>query len=173
MFFGIGSKWKNWKPTDEYLSVVKNYNTITKLQTLMGKFKYKWDKTKILFWEILWDSWQMPDESLAKMEGDCEDAAILAIDVLGRIQEREDARFMLVFGYREVDGKRKYDGHAITSFEDGNGKYNIFTNNKVEYGFKDLLSIGHKFYPLGLKYHEIRNWHGKVLSRKFRIFGTF
>ena len=173
MFFGIGSKWRNWKPTDEYLWEVQNVDTIAKLQTLMSKFVYKWDRIKILFWEILWDNWQMADESLSKMYGDCEDAAILALDILGRIQNKEDARLIVAFGYRMKDNKRKYDGHAVTAFDNGNGKYDIFTNNKMEHNFNDLLEIGHKFYPLGLKYMEVRDWQGNVISRKFRIFGTF
>ncbi|MDD2777720.1 MAG: hypothetical protein PHI16_02330, partial [Methanocellales archaeon] len=119
MFFGIGNKWKNWKPTDEYIMAVKDIDTIAKLKTLMSKFVYKWDTLKILFWTILWDNWQMPDESLKKMYGDCEDAATMAVDVLGRILKIDSARFIMTFGYKEVDGKRKYDGHAVTAFNNG------------------------------------------------------
>ena len=173
MFLGIGSKWRKWKPTDEYLSAVKSVDTITKLQTLMSKFVYKWDTVKFLFWTILWDNWQMPDKSLKLMYGDCEDAAILALDILGRIQKKEDARLILIFGYRMKDNKRKFDGHAVTAFDNGSGKYDIFSNDTMEHNFTDLLSIGHKFYPLGLKYQEIRDWRGKVLSRKFKLFGRF
>ena len=173
MFFGIGNKWKKWEPSADYLIVVDELNTVTKLKTFMSKFVYKWDKIKILFWEILWDNWQMPDESLLKMEGDCEDAAILSLDILGRIQKREDARFVATFGYYMTNSKSKLTGHVVTAFEDGKGKYNIFTNNKMEYGFQDFIGIGKRFYPLGLKYQEIRNWQGKVLSRKFKLFGTF
>ena len=173
MFFGIGNKWKNWKPTDKYLLAVMNIDTIDKLGKLMSKFVYKWDTIKFLFWKILWDSWQMPDVSLEKMEGDCEDAAILALDILGRIQKREDARLILSFGYRMKDDRRKYDGHAVTAFNNGNGKYDIFSNNLMEHNFTSFVEIGHKFYPLGLKYQEIRGWRGNVLSRKFKLFGTF
>lgn len=172
MFFGIGNKWKNWKPTDEYLSAVKNFNTITKLQTLMVKFKYKWDKTKILFWEILWDSWQMPDESLVKMEGDCDDAAILALDILGRVQNKTDSKFLMFFGYYNKEGKRKMNGHCVTAFT-YNNKFSIFSNNQLEHGFTSFEEIGKRYYPLGLKYLESRTWQGKVLSRKFKIFGMF
>jgi len=175
MFMGIGGKWRKWKPTAEYLSYIKYVDTIPKLHSFMQQFTYKWDTITILYWKLLWDNWQMPDESLKKygMKGDCEDAAILAIDILGRIQKREDARLIVTFGYREKEGKFTYDGHVVTAFEDGEGKYNIFSNNTIEYGFTDILAIGHKYYPLGLKYQEIRDWQGKVLSRKFKIFGTF
>ena len=173
MFLGIGNKWKNWKPTSEYLSAVKYIETITKLQTLMSKFTYKWDTLKILFWIIKWDRWQMPDESLSKMYGDCEDAAILALDILGRIQKREDVRFVMCFGYRMENDKRKYDGHVVAAFKNGTGKYDIFSNNLIEHNFTDFIEVGHKYYPLGMKYQEIRNWRGDVLSRKFKLFGTF
>ena len=173
MFMGIGNKWKNWVPTDKYLITVQNIDTIAKLQTLMFKFIYKWDTIKILFWIFKWDRWQMPDESLSKMEGDCEDASILAIDILGRIQKREDARFVMSFGYRMENKKRKYDGHVVTAFDNDNGKYDIFSNNIMEHNFDDFVEIGHRYYPLGLKYQEVRDWKGNVISRKFRIFGTF
>jgi len=173
LFLGIGNKWKNWKPSDKYLLAIMDIDNIEKLEKLISKFVYKWDTLKILFWIIKWDNWQMPDESLSKMYGDCEDAAILAIDILGRMQKREDARFVMSFGYRIEDNKRKYDGHVITAFDNGNGKYDIFSNNLIEHNFTDFIEIGHKYYPLGLKYQEIRNWKGAVLSRKFKLFGTF
>ena len=175
MFMGIGNKWKNWKPSADYLSYIKFVDTVPKLHSFMQKFTYKWDTITILFWKVLWDNWQMPDESLKKygMKGDCEDAAILALDILGRIQKKEDAKLIVSFGYRMIDNKRKYDGHVVTAFDNSSGKYDIFTNNTMEYNFDDLLDIGHRFYPLGLKYQEIRDWRGKVLSRKFKLFGVF
>jgi len=174
MFFGIGNKWKNWKPSEEYLLKVKDLTTIAKLHSFMQEFKYKWDTITILFWKFLWDYWQMPDESVRKMEGDCEDLAILTIDILGRIQKRNDARFIMSFGYfLNNKDKRKLMGHCVTAFNNGKGKYNIFSNNELEYSYKDFLEIGHRFYPLGLKYQEIRDWQGKTLSRKFKLFGIF
>jgi len=172
MFFGIGSRWHNWKPDAEYLSKVKEIDTIAKLHSFMSDFKYKWDTITILLWTILWDNWKMPDQSAEYMYGDCEDAAILAIDILGRIQKREDARFIMTFGYCIWNGKKKYMGHAVTAFLN-NDKYDIFSNNTMEYGFKDFEEIGKKFYPLGLKYQEIRDWKGNVLKRRFQLIGTF
>jgi len=173
MFFGIGNKWKNWKPTDEYLTKVIDINTISKLQNLMKNFVYKWDKLRILAWKIIWDNWQMPDESLSKMEGDCEDAAILTLDILGRILKKEDAKFLMYFGHYMTNNKPNLMGHCVTAYKDVKGKYNIFTNNITEYGYDDFLAIGHRFYPLGLKYQEIRGWRGNIISRKFKICGTF
>ena len=176
MFFGIGNKWKNWKPTDEYLSTVSKLDTITKLQELMSKFVYKFDTLKLLLWNVLWDSWKMPDQSLKDMYGDCEDAAILALDILGRRQSWTKPQLLLFFGYyTDSNNKRKLQGHAVTAFKPNayNNTYSIFSNNEVEHNFTDLLSIGHRFYPLGLKYQEIRDWRGNVLSRKFKLFGTF
>jgi len=172
MFFGIGNKWKNWKPASEYLLEVDEITTITKLRALMKKFVYKWDTIRVLIWTILWDNWQMPDESLFKMHGDCEDAAILAADVLGRVQKRDDVTFIMIFGYYLTDNKRKLMGHCVTAIKPST-TYSIFTNNVVETGFKDFLAIGHRFYPLGLKYLETRDWKGNVLSRRLKLVGTF
>ncbi len=174
MFFGIGGKWKRWKPDAKYLLKIKDLTTIEKLHNFMQQFTYKWDTIRILFWKTLWDNWQMPDESLEKygMKGDCEDAAILAIDILGRIQKREDARFIMSFGYYMESNKRKLMGHCIAAFPNKD-KYDIFSNNEVEYGFKDFIGIGHRFYQLGLNYQEVSDWKGNVLKRRFKPFGTF
>ena len=173
MFLGLGNRWRKWKPTDDYLLAVQGVDTSAKLQTLMKKFVYKWDTIKFLFWTILWDNWQMPDESLKLMHGDCDDSGILAADILGRIQKRDNARFIMSFGYYTKDGKRKCNGHCVTAFDNGTGKYDVFSNSEMWHNFDDFIAIGHKSFPLGLKYQEIRDWQGNVLSRKFKIFGTF
>ena len=173
MFFGLGNRWHNWSPTNEYLSAVSQLDTITKLKSLMSKFVYKWDTLKILFWTVLWDNWQMPDQSLKDMFGDCEDAAILALDVLGRIQHREGARLIVTFGYYMTNNKPKLMGHVVTAFEDGKGGYNIFSNDAIEYGFIDFMAISRRFYPLGLKWQQVRNWEGKILNNRFKLFGVF
>ena len=106
----------------------------------------------------------------------CEDAAILALDVLGRRQSWTKPQLLLFFGYyTDSNNKRKLQGHAVTAYKSNvyDNTYSIFSNNEVEHNFTDLLSIGHRFYPLGLKYQEIRDWRGNVLSRKFKLFGTF
>ena len=66
-------------------------------------------------------------------------------------------------------------GHVVTAFKsnDYNNKYSIFSNNDLEHNFTDFIEIGKRFYSLGLKYQEIRDWQGKVLSRKFKLIGTF
>lgn len=176
MFFGIGNKWKNWKPDAEYLSVIKGLDTITKLHIFIQGITYKWDTLQILFWKVIWDNWQMPDETTRDMFGDCEDAAILAIDVLGRIQGLINSRFLMFFGYFDYNGKRKLFGHSVTAFV-YNNKYSIFSNtessNELEHGFTSFEGIARRYYPLGLKYLEVRDWKGNILSRKFKLFGTF
>ena len=172
MFFGIGNKWKNWKPTDEYLSTVSRLDTITKLQELMSKFVYKWDTLKLLLWNVLWDYWNMPDQSLKEMQGDCDEAAILTVDILGRVQGLVNSRFLMFFGYHIFNGKKKLSGHCVCAFIHNN-RYSVFSNNELEHGFISFEEIGKRYYPLGLKYLEVRDWKGNVLLRKFKLFNTF
>ncbi len=172
MFFGIGNKWKNWKPDTEYLSAIKNLNSIEKLHIFMKNFIYKWDTIKILLWKVLWDYWNMPDQSLKEMAGDCDEAAILTVDILGRVQGLVNSRFLMFFGYYDNNGKKKLMGHCVSVFVNNN-KYSVFSNNELEHGFTSFEGIARRYYPLGLKYLEVRDWKGNVLSRKFRLFGTF
>lgn len=107
--------------------------------------------------------------------GDCEDFARWYVDILVRIQKIEGARFVIHSGY---DKKRwgskiwNLKGHAICVFP-YQGKLALFSNNKFKVGYKDYIETGYYTFPDGLKVMEIRDWTGKVLSRKFKLFGTF
>ena len=98
-WFDLQSKrWRRFKPSKEYLSVVGGLTTIGKLYKYIQKFRYKWDTIRILCWKFLWDYWQTPEETLKRRAGDCEDSAIFNADVLGRVQNI-DAKLVLFFGY--------------------------------------------------------------------------
>ncbi len=158
-------RWRKFKPSKEYLSVVSRLTTIEKLQDYIKRFHYEWDTIKILWWKLLWDYWQDPEQTLKREAGDCEDAAIFNCDVLGRVQNI-DAKLVLYFGWKF------WMGHAVCIFP-YQRKYSIFSNQQLTHNYNDYLEIGHKFYPDGLKYMEIRDWKGKILQRKFKIFGVF
>lgn len=73
--------------------------------------------------------------------------------------------------YAGYNSKGKYNAHAVCVFP-CDGKYNVFSN-KQYYTYKDnYISIGHMFYPK-LKYMEIRDWQGKILSKRHKWIGTF
>lgn len=159
-------KWKKFTPTDEYLSIINELNTVKKLRNYIEIIEYTPDKKKILFWNVLWEHWQTPIETLERGKGDCEDFAIFAVDVLTRVLKIPEARFIA------YAGNRIGLGHAICVFPYKNKLYTFSNNNLIAYG-KDYLDIGHLFFEKGLKYMEIRDWTGKVLKRKFKLFGTF
>ena len=151
------SKWKDFKLTKEYLSVVKELTSITKLHSYSkNNFKYIPEKG---------DYWKTPIEFMNDGGGDCEDWARFNVDVLVRIIGIKDARFVIVC-------KALGNCHAVCIFP-YQGKYSMFTNEHVEHNFESPLDAGKWVYPSGLKYMEIRNWTGKVLKRKFKLFGTF
>ncbi|MHA1483172.1 MAG: transglutaminase-like domain-containing protein [Candidatus Heimdallarchaeaceae archaeon] len=145
MCFKQKDKWQQFTPTKEYLDTVKHIKTLTELDYFLDRIKYTSDKS---------DYWQTPEETLNRGKGDCDDYARLALDILVRVQKRKDVRFIIYTGYNK---KQKYGAHAVCVFP-YNGKYNVFSD------------IGHIFYPK-LKYMEIRNDEGKVISRKFKLWG--
>ena len=156
-------KWRQFVPTQKYLDAVKDITTISKLDVFLDRIIYSAEDK---------DYWQLPEETLNRGKGDCDDFARLALDILVRVQKYKDVRFVGHTGYYTKDGKDKYGGHAVCVFP-YNGKYSVFSNNKYYYNKDNLIDIGHMFFPKGLKYMEVRNEEGKVLSRKFRLWGTF
>jgi len=156
------NKWRKFTPTQKYLDIVKHIKTLTELDYFLDRITYTSDDK---------DYWQTPEETLNRGKGDCDDYARLALDILVRVQKREDVRFIIYTGYYNKDGKQKYGAHAVCVFP-YKGKYNVFSNAKY-YTHKDnYIDIGHIFYPK-LKYMEVRNDEGKVISRKFKLIGAF
>ena len=157
------NKWREFKPTTYYLSAVQTITSIGQLDVFLNKFVYIADDK---------DYWQTPEETVNRGKGDCDDFARLALDILVRIQKRKDVRFIIYTGYYEKDGKEKYGAHAVCVFP-YNGKYSVFSNYQYYYNMNSYIDTGHIFYPNGLRYMEVRNDEGKVISRKFKIIGTF
>ena len=163
MCISFKNKWLKFTPTQKYLDAVKYVKTITELDYFLDRITYTSDDK---------DYWQTPEETLNRGKGDCDDFARFALDILVRIQKREDVRFVIYRGYYTKDGVKKYSGHVVCIFP-YNGKYSVFSNTKY-YTLKDnYIDIGHIFYPKGLRYMEIRNDEGKVISRKYKLWGTF
>jgi len=164
MCFFLKDKWQSFIPTKEYLDVVNNLDTITKLHNYM--------KLNLKYVSDIKDYWQTPEETLIRGAGDCEDMARFAIDVLVRIQKMDEVRFICYTGYYLKDLKKTKGGHAVCVFP-YNGKYAFFSNNSLLYNFDNSVDIGHESYPLGLKRMAIRNWQGQMIDLKVRYFGTF
>ena len=153
------NKWREFEPTNEYLSVIKELDTITKLHKYILNYKYIAE---------IGDHWKTPIEFLHDGGGDCEDFARFCVDVLVRIQKLKNIRFIIYAGYY----KKKYSAHAVCVFP-YNERYSVFSNNSLLHQYNNYIDIGHEFYPDGLKHMEIRDWTGQVLKRKWKIFGTF
>ena len=151
------NKWTKFTPTQKYIDTVKYVKTVTELDYFLDRITYTSDKG---------DYWQTPEETLNRGKGDCDDFARLALDILVRIQKRKDVRFV---GYYGKDSKGKYSGHAVCVFP-YNGKYNVFSNAQYYTHRDNYIDVGHIFYPK-LKYMAVRNSEGKVISRKFKLWG--
>jgi hypothetical protein len=155
-------KWREFTPTQEYLNKVEDITTISKLDVFLDGITYIADDK---------DYWQTPEETLNRGKGDCDDFSRLTLDILVRIQKLEDVKFVIYTGYYIKDDVEKYSGHAVCVFP-YKGKYSVFSNNRYFYNKDNLIDIGHIFYSK-LKYMEVRNDEGNVLSRKFKLIGVF
>lgn len=157
------NKWKSFEPTKEYLLVVNGLTSVTKLYQFIQQFQYTGEKG---------DIWQTPEEFLKNEHLDCEDFARFAVDVLVRVIKIDGARFVIHSGYNKARWGNKMMCHAITVFP-YSGKLALFSVNKFKTGYKDYIETGHYTFPDGLKYMECRDWTGKILNRKWKIFGNF
>ena len=161
MFF---NKWKSFEPTKEYLDVVSKLTSISKLYDYSkNNFKYIAEKK---------DYWRTPIEFMNDGGGDCEDWARWHVDVLVRIQKINEARFVIHSGYNKKVWSNKCMCHAITVFP-YSGKLALFSNNEFKIGYKDVIGACKYTFPDGLKYMEVRDWQGKILSKKWKLIGTF
>lgn len=155
----VRNKWKDFEPTKQYLSVVSGLTSVTKLHNYLKQFKPKAEKG----WR---DYWKTPIEFIENKDepNDCEDFARFAVDVLVRIIGIDGARFVIHSGYDKSRWKGvKY--HAICIFP-YKGKLAVFDFNKLYTGLSSYEGAGHITFPDGLKYQEVRDWQGKILSKK-------
>jgi len=101
----------------------------------------------------------------------CEDFARFAVDVLVRIIKLSEARFVIYNGYNKARWQGK-KGHAVCVFP-YRGKLAMFSNSSFKSGFDSYEDAGHYTFPDGLKYMEIRDWQGKILSKRNQWIGKF
>jgi len=156
------NKWIKFTPTDKYLQVVKDLTSVAKLHNFIMQFQYTGEKG---------DVWQTPEEFLKNKHLDCDDFMRFTVDVLVRII-KIDAKGVISSGYDKTRWGNKKLCHAITVFP-YRGKLALFSNMEFKTGYNSYEDACKYTFPDGLKYMEIRDWQGKVLSRKFKIFGTF
>jgi len=159
------NKWKSFLPTAEYLSVVSGLTSVSKLHNFIKQFQWTGEKG---------DIWQTPEEFLKNEHLDCEDFMRFTCDVLVRIMGIE-ARGVIHSGYDfKRWGKWIWDlkCHAICTFP-WQGKFAMFSNNQLYTGLSSVEDAGKITFKDGLKYQEIRDWQGKILSKKFKLFGVF
>jgi hypothetical protein len=155
-------KWTKFTPTNKYLSAIKDLTSVARLYSFIQQFKRKEDKK---------DYWQTPGETLILLTYDCDDSMRFTVDVLKRVMGIE-AKGVIQSGYNyERWGKVKHH-HAITVFP-YRGKLAVFSNKKLYIGINSFEEAGYLTFPDGLKYQEIRDSEGKILSRKHKWIGTF
>ena len=161
----IKTKWQDFTPTQEYLDAVKDVTTVNKLDIFLDKIKYNLE---------LKDYWDTPGEVIKNGSCDCDGYARLAVDILERIQNRKDVRFVMYVGYHMKDGVKNRSGHAVAVFS-YMGKLAAISNSKLIINQNSYEDIGHIFYPEGLKFMAILNSEGKIISMrsKYYWFGTF
>ena len=155
-------KWTKFTPTNEYLSAVKDLTSVAKLYQFIQQFKRKEDVT---------DYWQTPEETLKRMTYDCDDTMRFTVDVLVRIIGIKKARGIISSGYDNTRWGNKKQCHAITVFP-YRGKFALFSNRELKIGYDSYEDACRYTFPQ-LKSMEIRDWQGKVLNRKYKIFGVF
>ncbi len=161
MCFKKPDKWKSFLATTKYLNVVKKLDTVEKLYLYTRWFNFIAD---------IGDVWKTPPEMLKDKFGDCEDFARWYVDILVRVIGITGARFVEVYGYNK---KKEYTGHVICVFP-YQGALAVFTNNvAIRTGYKDFIEIGKTFFSNGLKRMIIRDWNGKIVSKKRKWIGVF
>ena len=159
------NKWTKFTPTQEYLDAVKGLTSVQKLYQFIQQFQYTGEKG---------DVWQDPEEFLKNKHLDCDEFMRFTVDVLKRVMGI-DAKGVISSGYDFARWGNKIWNikcHAITVFP-YNGLYALFSNREFKEGFGCYEDACKYTFPDGLKSMIVRDWQGKILSRKFKIFGTF
>lgn len=159
------NKWRDFEPTKEYLLVVNGLTSVTKLHNYLKRFKPKAEKG----WN---DYWKTPLEFIENKDepNDCEDFARFTLDVLHRILNIK-AKFVIHSGYDKERWKMA-KWHAICVFP-YRGKLAVFNFNQLHTGLDSYEDAGRITFPDGLKRQQVRDWQGKILEKRYQIFGTF
>lgn len=102
----------------------------------------------------------------------CEDWARWYVDILVRIQKKEDARFIIHSGYNKARWGDELHHHAICVFK-YQGKYAVLDVKQFASGYESHLATGYRMFPDGITRMEIRDWQGKILEKKRKWIGVF
>ena len=148
------SKWQKFNPSDNYLEAIKNITSVNKLYTSIQAFTRK---------EDVKDYWQTPKQTLNRKTFDCEDMAIFCQDVLTRI----GIEAMVII----YTGTKKAECHAVCVFP-YDGKFSFISNKALYRGYNNYIDIGHEYYSK-LKQMIVYDYEGKVIEKKYKLFGTF
>ena len=155
-------KWPKGELTEEYIKATKEIRTITELKIYLRQFELKKDK---------WDHWQSPAETYERKMGDCEDMAIMVLDILTRAMKIKEAWFIIYAGYYiNKEGKKKYSAHAVILFYHMGG-HKEYSNKTYSTAKTDFIKQGYMHYPEGLKSYERRDRTGKIIERKRKWIG--
>ena len=161
----LKNKWTKFDPTQNYIDTVKVLTSVVKLREFLKDYKYTGEKG---------DVWQTPEEFLKNEHLDCDDFMRFTADVLKRIMNIE-AKGVISSGYNKARWGNKIwnvKAHAITVFP-YSGKLDMFSNQYFHSGFSSYEDACKYTFPDGLKSIEVRDWEGKVESRRFKAIGTF
>ena len=159
-------KWPKGKLTEEYIQATQGIKTLYQIKGFIKPIKRK---------EDVKDHWQSPAETYKVKTYDCEDIAIMVLDILTRVLKVEEAHFIIYAGYYIKEGKRTYGAHAIILFYyNGDSTYHKgyyeFTNKILRSATEkekiNLIEYGYRHYPEGLKSYERRDHKGKIMQRK-------
>jgi len=155
------NKWKDFEPSEKYLKTVEPLTSVGLLHNFIQQFKRK---------EDIKDYWQTPEETLNRLTYDCDDSMRFTVDVLKRVMGIE-ARGLIHSGY----DKSRWKGirhHAICAFP-YQGKFGVFSNRQLYTDIDSFEDAGKIMFKDGLRYQEVRDWQGKILSKRRKLFGTF
>ena len=164
-------KWPKGELTQEYTWAVQGIETLHQIVEFIKPFKSKKD---------VGDYWQSPSETYERKTYDCEDMAIMVMDILKRVLKTEEVWFIIYAGYYMKEGERTYSAHAVCIFYHKNPMiyqqgYYEFTNKTLRAAFEkdqgNLIEYGYRHYPEGLKYYECRDYTGKIIEKKRKYIG--
>ncbi len=152
-------KWTEFTPSPAYLQTVEGLTTVPLLLLFVQCFQWTGESGK--------DIWQTPEEFLRNFEIDCDDFMRFTCDVLKRVMGIEAVGIVQSGYYSEGLGC-----HAITVFP-YEGKLAVFSNDYLYLGIDSYEDAGKILFTGGLKSQVVYDWQGNVLSRRFKVIGTF
>lgn len=152
-------KWGKFIPSPAYFRAVEGLTTVAKLHMFIRCFQWTGESGK--------DIWQTPEEFLRNFELDCDDFMRFTCDVLKRVMGIDAIGIVQSGYYSEGLGC-----HAITVFP-YKGKLAVFSNNYLYTGIDSYEDAGKILFVGGLKSQVVYDPEGNVLSRRFKLIGTF